>query len=67
MESVGENLRQARRVVNTTRHAAEDAITEAELNVRRHPLQAVGGAVVVGAVVGGLLGFGAGWFARTRR
>jgi ElaB/YqjD/DUF883 family membrane-anchored ribosome-binding protein len=63
MESVEENLRQARRAVNTARHAAEDAVAEAELNIRRHPLQVVGAA----AVVGGLFGFGAGWFARTRR
>jgi ElaB/YqjD/DUF883 family membrane-anchored ribosome-binding protein len=67
MESVEENLRQARRVVNTARHAAEDVATDAALNIRRHPFAAVGAAVVVGAVAGGLLGFGAAWFARTRR
>ena len=67
MEAVEENVRQARRVVNTARHAAEDAVTEAALKVRRHPLQAVGAAVVVGAVTGALIGFGAGWFARRRR
>lgn len=67
MESVEEDLRRARRVVNTARHAAEDAVAEAALNVRRHPLQSVGGAAVIGAIVGGVLGFGAGRFARTRR
>jgi hypothetical protein len=67
MESVEENLRQARRVVNATRHAAEDAATEAALRIRRHPLTAVGAAVVAGAIAGGLIGFGAAWFARSRR
>jgi ElaB/YqjD/DUF883 family membrane-anchored ribosome-binding protein len=67
IESVEENLRQARRVVNTARHAAEGAAGEAELNIRRYPLQAVGAAIVVGVVVGSAFGFGVGWFARTRR
>jgi ElaB/YqjD/DUF883 family membrane-anchored ribosome-binding protein len=67
MESVEENLRQARQVVDTARHVAGDAVNESELNIRRHPLQAVGAAVAVGVVIGGLFGFGAGWFARTRR
>ena len=67
MESVDENLRQARRVVNTARHVAEDVVAEAELTIRRHPLQSVGAAAAVGAIVGGLIGFGAVWFARTRR
>ena len=66
MDAVEENLRQARRVVTTARHAAEDAVTEAALNIRRHPLQAVGAAVVAGAVAGALAGFSAGWFARRR-
>lgn len=67
LESVEENLRAARRVVDTARHAAEGAVNETELNIRRYPLQAVGAAVVVGVMVGGLFGFGAGWFARTAR
>ena len=67
MESVEENLRQARRVVDTARHAAAAAASEAESNIRRHPLRAVGAAGVLGVIGGGLIGFGAGWFARTRR
>jgi ElaB/YqjD/DUF883 family membrane-anchored ribosome-binding protein len=62
-----ENLREARRAVTTVRHAAEDAIAEGELKIRRHPLRAVGAAVVAGAVGGALVGFGAGWFALRRR
>jgi ElaB/YqjD/DUF883 family membrane-anchored ribosome-binding protein len=67
IESVEENLRQTRRLAKTARHAAEDAVGEAALKVRRHPLQAVGAAVAVGIAVGGVFGFGAGWFARARR
>jgi ElaB/YqjD/DUF883 family membrane-anchored ribosome-binding protein len=65
-QAFDENLREARRVVTTVRHAAEDAAADAGLRIRRHPLRAVGAAVVVGAVGGALVGFGAGWFARTR-
>jgi ElaB/YqjD/DUF883 family membrane-anchored ribosome-binding protein len=67
MESVHENLRQARHVVDMARHAAADAVNEAELNIRRHPLHAVGTAAAVGVVIGGLFGLGVGWFAGTRR
>jgi ElaB/YqjD/DUF883 family membrane-anchored ribosome-binding protein len=67
MESVEDRLRQARRAANTARHAAEDAASEAALNIRRHPLTAVGAAAAVGALAGGLVGFGAGWFMRKRR
>ncbi len=66
IESVEENLRQARHAVNTARHATEDAMGEAAQNIRRHPLRAVGVAAVVGVVAGALVGFGVGRFARTR-
>ena len=66
IESVEENLRQARHAVNTARHATEDAMGEAAQNIRRHPLRAVGVAAVVGVVAGALAGFGVGRFARTR-
>lgn len=59
---VGEEMRQARRAVNTARHAAEDAVEQTALNIRRHPLQAVGTAAAVGAVAGAVIGFGAGWW-----
>jgi ElaB/YqjD/DUF883 family membrane-anchored ribosome-binding protein len=54
-------------VIENARHAAKHAVADAELNVRRHPLYAVGAGAAAGAVVGGLLGFGIGWFARSRR
>ena len=66
-EALEENLREVRRVATTARHAAEDAVAEAALNIRRHPLRAVAGAAVAAGVAGVLVGFGAGWFARTRR
>lgn len=67
VESVDESLRQARRAVTTARHAAEDALGEATLNIRRHPLPAVGAAFASGVVVGVTVGFAAGWFTRVRR
>ena len=66
IESVEENLRQARQAVNTVRHAAEDAMGEAAQRIRRHPLSSVGGAAIAGVFAGALVGFGAGWCARKR-
>jgi hypothetical protein len=60
------NLRDARRKVRAARHAAEDFAADAALKVRRQPLRAVSVAMVTGAVLGSLVGFGTGWFARTR-
>jgi ElaB/YqjD/DUF883 family membrane-anchored ribosome-binding protein len=65
-EAFEENLREVRRVAATARHAAEDAVAEAALNIRRHPLRAVATAAAVGGIAGALAGFGAGWFARAR-
>lgn len=67
LESVEDNVREARRVVSMARHAAEDAASEAASNIRRHPLRAVGTAVAVGALVGGLFAFSVVWCARSRR
>lgn len=65
-ESMRANLRDARRKVTAVRYAAEDFAADAALKVRRHPLRAVSVAMVTGAVVGSLVGFGTGWFGRTR-
>ena len=67
VESLEEKLRGARHTVTTARHVAGDAVTDLVLDIRRHPLRAVGAAAVVGAAAGVLVGFGAGWFARKRR
>jgi hypothetical protein len=66
-EALQENLREVRRVATTARDAAEDAVGEAALNISRHPLRAVAGVAVVAGFAGLLVGFGAGWWARTRR
>jgi ElaB/YqjD/DUF883 family membrane-anchored ribosome-binding protein len=65
-ESMRENLRDARRKVTAARYAAEDFAADATLKVRRRPLSAVGVAMVAGAVVGSLVGFGTRWFGRAR-
>ena len=66
-EALEENLREVRRVATTARHAAEDAVAETALNIRRHPLRAVAGAALAAGIAGMLVGFGAGWCARTRK
>jgi hypothetical protein len=66
-EALEENLREVRRVAATARHAAEDAVAEAAVNIRRHPLRAFAGAAMVAGIAGMLVGFGAGWCARARR
>ena len=66
-EALEENLREVRRVATTARHAAEDAVGQAALNIRRHPLRALAGVAAVAGIAGVLVGFGAGWCARTRR
>lgn len=66
-EALEENLREVRRVATTARHAAEDAVAEAALHIRQHPFRAVAGIAVVAGMAGMVVGFGAGWFVRTRR
>lgn len=61
-----EQLREVRRVASKARHAAENAVAEAALTIRDHPLRVVAGAVLVAGAAGLLVGFGAGWVARTR-
>jgi len=52
--------------VGRVRHIAEDAAADAVKKVRRHPLRAVGVAIVAGAVTGSLAGFVLGRCARMR-
>ena len=66
IESVEQDLRQARDAMNTARHAAENAMGKAAQNIKRHPLRAVGAAAMVGVFAGVLVGLGAGWLARKR-
>jgi hypothetical protein len=66
LESMRENLRDARRKATAARHATEDFADDAALKVRRHPLRAMGVAMVTGAVVGSLVGPCIAWFGRIR-
>ena len=62
--SVSNDLRAVRRAATGVRHATEDAVSEAVLNIRRHPLRTVGIATLVGTLAGVVVGFGVGWSAR---
>lgn len=65
-ESVENAVRTARRTVNGARAATEDFVAGTSLEVRRHPLTAVGLAATAGLVTGCLFGFATAWFWRSR-
>jgi ElaB/YqjD/DUF883 family membrane-anchored ribosome-binding protein len=67
LDALDETMRQGRRAAVRGQHAAEDAAAAATLIVRRQPLRAVLLAAGAGALAGGVIGFGLGWFARRRR
>ncbi len=69
LESLEQNVRDARRAMTHGRRAAEDFVDDATLRVRRHPLRSVTLAVTAGAAAGCTVGFGFGWLAgrRTRQ
>lgn len=60
-ESVEHAFRTARRAVNGARTAAEDFMAGTSLEVRRHPLTAVGLAATAGLVTGCTFGIVAAW------
>jgi len=66
LESVEQAARNARRAVNGARAATEDFVAGTTLEVRRHPLTAVGLAAAAGIVTGCAFGFAAAWFWRRR-
>lgn len=61
LESLEQNVRDARRAMAHGRRAAEDFVDDAALRVRRHPLRSVTMAMTAGATAGCLIGFGLGW------
>jgi ElaB/YqjD/DUF883 family membrane-anchored ribosome-binding protein len=67
LETLDENVRQGRKLIVRGRHAAEDAVAAAALQVRRHPLSTVVAAAGAGALAGALLGFALGWQTRRER
>jgi len=66
LESVEQAVRTARRTVNSARAATEDFVAETSLEVRRHPLAAVGIAATAGIAAGCVFGLTAAWFWRRR-
>ena len=65
LEAIEMNARKARRAVARSRHAAEDAVTDATLSVRRHPIGAVALAAGAGALAGCVMGYMLGRRGRT--
>jgi len=60
LESLEENVRDARRVIVHGRHAAEDFVAGTALRVRWRPMMALAFAAGVGALAGCLIGFALG-------
>jgi len=58
-----DKVRSARQAIQQGRYAAEDAVQEAKLTVRRRPLETLGVVFAVGVLAGGLLG----WIGSRRR
>ena len=61
LDTLDETVRQGRRAMVRTQHAAEDAAASALLQIRRRPSSAVTIAAGAGALAGGLIGFELGW------
>jgi len=64
--AVEENIRTVRREVVAGRHAIEDAVAEATVQVRRHPGLSLGVAAAIGALFGCAIGFAVGRSGATR-
>jgi len=65
-ESVERAVRDARRTVTEARAATEDFVAGTALQVRRHPLTAVGLAATAGLFTGCAFGLAAAWLWRRR-
>jgi ElaB/YqjD/DUF883 family membrane-anchored ribosome-binding protein len=66
LESFEDTFRTGRHVVARARAATEDVVAGASLQIRRHPLKAVGAGVSAGLAIGCVIGFAAAWLIRTR-
>ena len=62
LESMEHAFRTTKRAVNGARAAASDFVDGTSLEVRRHPLTAVGLAATAGLFTGCAFGLGAAWF-----
>ena len=67
LESLEQNLRDARRAVAHGRRVAEDVVDEATLRIRRHPLSSTALAATAGMIAGCVMGFALGWQAGHRK
>ena len=67
LESLEQNLRDARRAVAHGRRVAEDVVDEATLHIRRHPLSSTALAETAGMLAGCVLGFALGLQAGHRK
>ena len=65
-ESMEEAIRTARRAVNSARNTTEDFVAGTTLEVRRHPLIAVGLAATAGLMAGVVFGLAGAWYWRRR-
>ena len=54
-DAVEDGVHSALKAIKYGRHAAEDAIAEAQHKVKRRPLQAMGMTLAAGVLVGGFL------------
>jgi len=63
-DKVDETLRQGRLVVARAQHATEDGVDAAIRQVQHHPLQTVALATGAGVLLGSVMGFALGWWAR---
>jgi hypothetical protein len=61
LDSLGQNVRDARRAVARGRRATEDLIDQTTLRVRRRPATSMAVAVSAGALAGCMIGFALGW------
>ena len=66
LESLEQNVRDARRGMAQGRRVAEDFVDETRLRVRRHPLSSMAVAVSASALAGCVVGFALGWKADHR-
>ena len=57
LEALEMTARKARRAVARGRHAAQDAVADASLGVRRHPIGAVALAAGAGVIAGWMMGY----------
>lgn len=66
IEGFEDTVKRARRAVAGARAASEDFVAGASLEVRRHPLTAVGFAASGGLLAGCIVGAAAGWLLARR-